>query len=83
MEERRFHPRLELPLQAEILLQGTKRQATVENLSAGGAALRLTEEIAEGTELEEISFTLPGRDELDECEVTTKATVIRVEPLPQ
>jgi uncharacterized protein (TIGR02266 family) len=83
MEEKRFHPRLAVPLQAGILLQGTKRLATLENLSAGGAAVRLTEEVAEGTELDEISFTLPSRDELGEYQVSARATVVRIEPAPQ
>ena len=51
MEERRFHPRLALPLQAIIIAGGREHHATIENLSAGGAAATVPAEIAGGTRL--------------------------------
>ena len=78
-EERRLHPRLEVPLTARYRLPGEEvwSAGRVHNLSAGGAALATAEQLAVPSVLERLSFDLPGQ----ESPVEVAAAVLRCEQL--
>ena len=60
-DERRLHPRLEIPLTVDFRLQGSEawQRGTIKNLSAGGAALYTDSEVPVGSLLANFRFTLP------------------------
>jgi uncharacterized protein (TIGR02266 family) len=62
LQERRRHPRLEVPLESELRLAGSEEEITVtmQDLSAGGAGLLTSREIPVGSEIEWLRFELPA-----------------------
>ena len=58
IKERRKHPRLRIPLEAEYLLAGAEewRQGTIWTLGAGGAALLCDQQLELGTALDGLHF---------------------------
>ncbi|MFQ5350955.1 MAG: PilZ domain-containing protein, partial [Thermoanaerobaculia bacterium] len=83
-QERRRHPRLEIPLEAEVLLLGDGEAipATMVDLSAGGAALLTLAQIPVGTEIETLRFGLPAGDDKEEPQpIAVAGRVARSEQL--
>jgi uncharacterized protein (TIGR02266 family) len=81
-DERRRHPRLVIPLEAQYWVGGSEspRLGTIENLSAGGATLITGEPLEVGTELTGFRFTLPPEGSTPETNIEVKAVVVRSVP---
>ncbi|MGB6855073.1 MAG: PilZ domain-containing protein [Thermoanaerobaculia bacterium] len=81
-DERRRHPRLVIPLEAQYWVKGSEspRLGTIENLSAGGATLITGEPLEVGTELSGFRFTLPPEGSTPETIIEVNAVVVRSVP---
>ncbi len=84
MEERRRHPRLDIPLEVEFRLQSDDewRQGILLNLSAGGAAMMVERAPAAGAEMAGLRFTLPAEGGHEAIAIEVGAVVVRSEPRP-
>jgi uncharacterized protein (TIGR02266 family) len=81
-DERRRHPRLVIPLEAQYWVEGSEspRLGTIENLSAGGATLITGDPLEVGSELLSFRFTLPAEGSTPETKIEVKAVVVRSVP---
>ncbi len=87
-KERRQHPRLTIPLNAEYILEGSAgpRPGRIRDLSAGGTALLATETGEPGGHLTSLRFLLPAEHGEPARLIDTPATVVRVvrgQPIPE
>ncbi|MDH3745650.1 MAG: PilZ domain-containing protein, partial [Acidobacteriota bacterium] len=82
MNERRIHPRLNLPLESHYSLDGSdlEQVATMLDLSAGGAGLQLPRELPIGTQLD-FRFVLPPDGGRSGMPILARAEVARTEKL--
>ncbi len=81
IKERRKHPRLRIPLEAEYLVAGEEewRQGTIWTLGAGGAALLCEQELALGTALEGLHFVVEAEGNLPETRIEVSAEVVNID----
>jgi uncharacterized protein (TIGR02266 family) len=81
--ERRRHPRLDIPLEADLQLAGVDGEysVTMQDLSAGGASLLTSFELPVGTDIQRIHFGLPQGDDVDPLPIGVVARVARCREL--
>lgn len=81
-DERRRHPRLVIPLEAQYRVEesASPRLGTIENLSAGGATLITGDPLEVGSDLLNFRFTLPPEGSTPETDIEVKAVVVRSVP---
>ncbi len=81
IKERRKHPRLRIPLEAEYLVAGKDewREGTIWTLGAGGAALLCEERLKKGTRLEGLHFVVAADGDLPETRIEVGAEVVSIE----
>jgi uncharacterized protein (TIGR02266 family) len=81
-DERRRHPRLVIPLEAQYWVEGSEspRLGTIENLSAGGATLITGDPLEVGSELLSFRFSLPPEGSTPETNIEVKSVVVRSVP---
>ena len=81
-KERRRHPRLKAPLDVEYIVQGSDepQHGRIHDLSGGGAALFLPEEIPPKTLFTNIRFLLPAERNLPSLLIETPASTVHSEP---
>ena len=81
--ERRRHPRLDIPLEADLQVAGVDGEysVTMQDLSAGGASLLTSFELPVGTDIQRIHFGLPQGDDVDPLPIGVVARVARCREL--
>jgi uncharacterized protein (TIGR02266 family) len=78
VKEQRDHPRLSIPIEAEYRLpDGYWRQASLVDLSGGGAGLLVEDRLDAGTHLLPVKFSLPAEGGVDEVSLELAAEVVR------
>ncbi len=78
IKNRRRHPRLQIPLEAEYLVEGAKqwRQGTIQSLGAGGAGVLCEEDLPKGTTLAGLRFVVEAEGDLPETRFEVAAVVV-------
>jgi uncharacterized protein (TIGR02266 family) len=81
IKERRKHPRLRIPLEAEYLVAGAEewRQGTVWTLGAGGAALLCDQQLELGAVLDGLHFVVEAEGDLPETRIDVSAKVVSID----
>ena len=81
IKERRKHPRLRIPLEAEYLVAGREewREGTIWTLGAGGAALLCEEKLEQGTRLDGLHFVVEKEGDLPETRIEVGAEVVSLD----
>ena len=81
IKERRKHPRLRIPLEAEYLVAGRQewREGTIWTLGAGGAALLCDEKLERGTQLDGLHFIVEKEGDLPETRIEVGAEVVSLD----
>jgi hypothetical protein len=81
LKERRTHPRLDIPLEAEYLVAGERewQQGTIWVLGAGGVGLLCEEKLELGTVLEGLHFVVHAEDDLPETRIEVGAEVVNLD----
>jgi uncharacterized protein (TIGR02266 family) len=82
LKERRAHPRLDIPLEAEYLVAGEEewQQGTIWVLGAGGVGLLCEEKLEIGTVLEGLRFAVEAEEDLPEIRIEVGAEVVNLDP---
>ena len=81
IKERRKHPRLRIPIEAEYLVAGRRewREGTIWTLGAGGAALLCEEKLDKGTQLDGLHFVVDREGNLPETRIEVAAEVVSID----